>query len=113
MRHGHGRRPSFDPPKPTENASSVSPFLSGLCTCMPPNSNVDTWLTLIPISFPLLDAQAISYVSAADYQIVVGREDAVFTPNNVTAVEGDTVTFTFVNGTHAVLQSSLYVAHSG
>ncbi|KAG8825271.1 hypothetical protein FRC19_011765 [Serendipita sp. 401] len=59
-------------------------------------------ITLISLLLSSLSLRA----RAEDHQILVGGAIAIFEPNNVTVVEGDTVTFTFINGTHSVLQSN-------
>ncbi|KIM33921.1 hypothetical protein M408DRAFT_325486 [Serendipita vermifera MAFF 305830] len=58
----------------------------------------------VSILVPLLTF--VCSVAAADYQVIVGGPDGVFVPNGVMAEENDTVTFTFVNGTHSVIQSN-------
>ena len=39
----------------------------------------------------------------------MGGPDGVFVPNGVLAEENDTITFTFVNGSHSVVESNLSV----
>jgi len=59
-----------------------------------------------PSSFIVSLATLVSCVIATEYQVLVGGPDAVFVPNNITAVENDTVTFTFINGSHSVVESN-------
>ncbi|CCA69454.1 hypothetical protein PIIN_03354 [Serendipita indica DSM 11827] len=54
----------------------------------------------------VLSLSSVLLASAADYQIFVGGPDGIFIPNNVTVNTSDTVTFTFVNGSHSVMQSN-------
>lgn len=63
--------------------------------------------SFLAVALPLLAAT----VSAADFPVKVGVDESnaaklVYTPNVITAAEGDTVTFTFYPKNHTVTQSS-------
>jgi len=52
-------------------------------------------------------AASVSLVAAADHQVVVGGDAGlVYTPSNITAAVGDTVTFLFEHANHTATQSS-------
>lgn len=54
-----------------------------------------------------VSAQAMTGMTGVNHQIVVGMNDTnTFTPANITAAVGDTVTFFFVSDNHTVTQSS-------
>jgi len=49
---------------------------------------------------------AAGFASAADHAVMVGETGLSFSPDNITAVEGDTVTFHFYPKAHSVVQSA-------
>ncbi|KAJ7625319.1 Cupredoxin [Mycena polygramma] len=63
-------------------------------------------------------AALVSVAAAADIQVQVGANGTTYTPNSVTAAQGDNIVFQFVAGNHSVTQSSFaapctYLSPSG